>query len=85
VKLTEDRTGRNFIRIGDIVRVRPRAARRDGFEVKVRAVLPDESGELAEIEVFGGPGGCHAIRTVRPERIERRAWTRHGKPRIPRL
>jgi hypothetical protein len=85
VKLTEDRTGRNFIRIGGIVRVRPRAARRDGFEVKVRAVLPDESGELAEIEVFGGPGGCHAICTVRPERIERRAWTRHGKPRIPRL
>ena len=61
---TEYRTGRNFIRIGDIVRVRPRPGRRDGFEAKVRAILADERGEVTEIEVFGGPAGRHAIRST---------------------
>jgi hypothetical protein len=83
-QLPEYRTGRNFIRIGDIVRVRPRPGRRDGFEAKVRAILADERGEVTEIEVFGGPAGRHAIRTLRPERIERLAQTCHGEARTAR-
>lgn len=80
-QLTEYRTGRNFIRIGDVVRVRPRPGRRDGFEARVRPIRADSAGEVSEVEVFGGPAGRSAVRTFRPDRIERVAQTRNGEPR----
>lgn len=80
-QLTEYRTGRNYIRIGDVVRVRPRPGRRDGFEARVRSIRGDDAGEVNEVEVFGGPAGRQAIRTFRPDRIERVAQSRHRESR----
>lgn len=79
---TRYRRGRNFINVGDVVRVRSLHGRRNGFQARVRGIKVDRlSGEVAEIEVFGGPAGKEMVRTFRPERIERVAQTRAGTPR----
>jgi hypothetical protein len=73
--------GRNMIRQGDIVRVRPsRPGARDGFNATFRTATVDDDGNVVDIEVYGGHGGRAAIRTLRPERIQRRAQTRHTDP-----
>ncbi|MGH9166058.1 MAG: hypothetical protein ACRDZW_11195 [Acidimicrobiales bacterium] len=79
---TRYRRGRNFINIGDVVRVRSLDRKRNGFQARVRGIRVDRlTGEVAEIEVFGGPPGREMVRTLRPERIERVAQTRAGTPR----
>ena len=81
-KISEYRRGRNFIRVGDVVRVRPDPGRRNGFMAKVRAIFVDErTDEIAQVEVFGGRAGRAMVRTFCPERIERVAQTRNGKRR----
>ncbi len=81
-KVTEYCTGRNFIRVGDVVRVRPEPGKRNGFMAKVRAILVDEqTREVIEVEVFGGRAGRAMVRTFCPERIERVAQTRNGERR----
>jgi hypothetical protein len=82
VEAKEFRLGRNFVRVGDYVRVRPSPGRRNGFEALVRAIRIDEdTGTVMEVEVFGGTRGRVMVRTFRPERIERLAQTRKGKQR----
>lgn len=73
VEVDSFRPGRNFIRVGDPVRCTPVHGR--AFEATVVRIRADaESGEVVEIDVVGGPKGrARAIRTVRPERIARRA------------
>lgn len=76
------RHGRNYIYVGDVVRIRARPGKRNGFQARVRAIGVDRvTGEVAEIEVFGGPNGREMVRTFGPERIERLAQTRAGTPR----
>lgn len=75
------RRGRNYINVGDLVRVRAVPGKRDGFKATVRAIRVDSAtGEVAEVEVFGGRGGRAMVRTFVPERIERLAQTRDGVP-----
>lgn len=82
LKVSEYRRGRNFIRVGDVVRVKALPGRRNGFEAKVRAITVDErNGEPVEVEVFGGARGHAMVRTFRAERIERVAQTRRGERR----
>lgn len=73
------RRGRNYISLGDIVRIRARPGKRNAFKARVRAIRVDSvTGEVAEIEVFGGPSGREMVRTFGPERVERLAQTRVG-------
>ena len=82
LKVSEYRRGRNFIRVGDVVRVKVLAGKRNGFEANVRAITVDErTGEPVEVEVFGGARGRGMIRTFRADRIERVAQTRRGERR----
>lgn len=79
VKVQQYRTGRNFIRVGDTVKVRATQGKRNGFKAVVRGIRLDEgTGEVAEIEVYGGPPGHAMARTLRPERIQRVAQSRNG-------
>ncbi|HSH59108.1 MAG TPA: hypothetical protein VK988_05595 [Acidimicrobiales bacterium] len=82
LKVSEYRRGRNFIRVGDVVRVKALPGNRNGFEAKVRAITIDErTGEPVEVEVFGGARGQGMVRTFRAERIERMAQMRRGERR----
>ncbi len=82
VKVSEYRQGRNFIRVGDVVRVKALPGKRNGFEAKVRVITVDEqTGEPVEVEVFGGYRGRRMFRTFRPDRIGRVAQTRRGERR----
>lgn len=79
MKVQQYRAGRNFIRVGDTVKVKPMPGRRNGFKAVVRAISIDEgSAEVVEVEVFGGPAGRAMTRTFRAERIQRVAQTRQG-------
>ncbi len=82
VALTEYKVGRNFIRVGHVVKVRPsRPRHRDAFEGKVAAIRADDSGTVQEVDVHGDGSVNWATRTVRPERVERVAQVRGGQPR----
>lgn len=79
---SEIRMGRNFVRVGDIVKVAARPGKRDGFEAKVEAiVLDDETGAVRWLEVRGGRAGRYQFHAVRPERISRVAQTKGGERR----
>jgi len=76
------RHGRNYINLGDLVRVRAAPGRRNGFPARVRSIKVDvRTGEVVEVEVFGGPNGRAMVRTFLPERIERLAQTKAGAQR----
>jgi hypothetical protein len=78
VEITEFRRGRNFIRVGDRVHVKPsRPGKKDGFDSKVRRILANPDGTPQALEVTDPRNG--AIRTLRPERIERRRQAVNGK------
>jgi hypothetical protein len=64
--------GRNLVRVGDVVRVRPsHRGARNGFDAVVRRISQTLSGQI-EVEVFGGPAGrVPAVRTFRPDRLAR--------------
>lgn len=73
------RRGRCFINVGDVVRVKATQGRRNGFPARVRAIKVDPAtGEVIEVEVFGGASGRQMVRTFAPDRIERVAQTRLG-------
>jgi len=62
--------GRTMVRIGDVVRVRAAAGKRS-FDAKVRAIKVDSTtGEVAEVELFGGRPGHAMVRTFPPDRIQ---------------
>ena len=47
---------RHVVRVGDVVRVRPTTGRRNGFVARIRAIRVDRaSGDVIEVEVYGGP------------------------------
>jgi hypothetical protein len=78
-EVNEYRRGRNYIRLGDRVRIRPSPGRRNGFDAVVHGIRIDEStGAVREVDVFGGPSGRAMFRTFRPERIERLARHRRA-------
>lgn len=80
--VTEVRAGRNFIRVGDLIKVLPRPGRRDGFEARVSAIVTDdESGAVRWFEVHGGRKGQYQFHAVRPDRVTRLAQTRQGERR----
>lgn len=74
------RRGRNYIRVGDRVRIAPSAPRRhDGFVATVRRIVIDANGTVTEVEVLGAPRGRPvAFRSVRADRVVRIAQTRGG-------
>ena len=87
MNVTEYRMGRNYVRVGDIVKVKPSAPKkRDGFEARVRAITVKQDpakpfGIQVVFEVVGGARGRCMIRNVRPDRIQRVAQVRGGERR----
>ena len=80
IEMTEYRRGRTVIHLGDRVRIRPTPGRRNGFDAVVHRICADETtGDVREVEVFGGRNGRAMYRTFRPERIEHLA--RHRRSR----
>ena len=62
---------RQVVRLGDVVRVRPTSGRRNGFVARIRAIRVDRaSGDVVEVEVYGGRPGHEMVRTFRPDRIQ---------------
>lgn len=76
-EITEYRVGRNFIRVGDRVHVKPsRPGKKDGFDSKVKRILANPDGSPQALELTDPRNG--ATRTLRPERIERKRQTKNG-------
>lgn len=73
VELSEVRTGRNFIRVGDPVRLKP--VHGTSFETKVHRIV--DVGGVVEVE--GRHPRTGAIRTVTVDRVVRKAVRRSGK------
>lgn len=75
----ELRMGRNFVRVGDTVRVLPsRPGKRDGFLATLRAIVTDDAGAVRHLEVYGAPTGRPvAFHALRLERVRRVSQTRH--------
>lgn len=80
--INEYRTGRNYIRVGDIVKVAPSAPKkRDGFEARVIGIEADEDGNPVVLQLVGGCRGRVQTRFIRPDRIARVAQVRGGEKR----
>jgi hypothetical protein len=77
----EVRHGRNFIRKGDTVKVRPsREGRKDGFTAVFRGAKLDDDGNVRWVDVIGGPRGrVQHLRSFPLDRIRRLAQTRDGE------
>lgn len=74
--VNEIRVGRNFIRVGDVVKVLPPPDRKGtSFEAIVREIAV-EGGEVKHVEVLGGKKGRLATRFVTIDRIKRVAQVR---------
>ena len=70
------RVGRNFIRVGDVVKVRPsRPGKHDGFRGKVRAIF-QEGDAVTRVDVWGGANGGASLRSFTPDRLTRVAQSR---------
>lgn len=84
--LSEVRVGRNFIRVGDTVRVTPSAPKkRDGYRGKVTRIRMVEG--TVTFDVIGAPRGrVPGTHTMFAERVVRVAQTRGGESttRVPR-
>lgn len=74
---------RNFIRVGDVVKVLPPPDRKaSSFEAIVREIdADDETGEVRCVMVLGGKRGRLMTHHVRPDRIKRVAQVRGGTKR----
>jgi hypothetical protein len=72
--LTEYRPGRNFIRPGDLVKCVPLQSR--SFRGRVTRILSSEQTGEVEIEVMQ-EGHHRMIRTIRADRIQRLAQSKH--------
>lgn len=77
----ELRLGRNFVRKGDLVRVRPpdgAPAGTHGYQARFQYADVDKGGQYVvvfEMEKCEGVLQYARIRTVKPDRIERKATT----------
>lgn len=79
MKLTEVRHNRNFLRSGDILRVKPsRSGKHDGFAARFLYADEDRSPYYALLQL-DEKGRPVAHRFVRPERVKRLAQSRHPK------
>lgn len=79
-ELDEFRLGRNFVRVGDTVHVKPsRPGRHDGFDAKVRRIRGNQAAGAESVDVADPRNG--GLRTVPIDRIERRAQTKDGERR----
>lgn len=72
-QMSEYRHGRNYVRIGDIVKCRPLVG--TSFKAPVTGIRRNAVG-VVEITVVGGRQGYKAYRTFTPERIARVAQSR---------
>lgn len=78
------RHGRNFVRVGDVVHVKPsRPGRRDGFDAHVISIRARDIGGVPNVvtgvDVVDPYSG--GVRTVTVDRVERKAQTRGGEAR----
>lgn len=79
-RVSEVRVGRNFIREGDLVRVKPTLGRHDGFDARFR--YAEIEGDRTTVCVVGAPRGRAICTRFFPlDRIERRQQTHGGEPR----
>jgi len=79
-ELQEFRLGRNFIRVGDLVHIKPsKPGKRDGFDARVLRIRGNQSAGVTGVDVADPRNG--GLRTLLPERIERRAQTKAGEKR----
>lgn len=73
---------RNFIRVGDLIKVTAKPpVDKKGFDAIVRRIDADEQGNIVQVEVIpktGKSSNIGKIRTITPERIERKAQTKNG-------
>lgn len=79
MKVSEVQHNRNWIRAGDLLRVRPsRSGKHDGFAARFLYADEDRSPyyALLQLDTDGTPV---AHRFVRPERVKRLAQSRHPK------
>lgn len=75
-RVDEVRVGRNFIRVGDTVKVLPtKKGKRDGFIGTVTGIFTDDDGTVKYVEVNGDPRGFRN-RALHLDRIERRQQKR---------
>lgn len=71
---------RNFVRLGDRVKVLKGGADKTSFQAKVTRIDTDADGTIASVEVSPLTGKhVGRIRVIRPERIERKSQTRNGR------
>jgi hypothetical protein len=83
IEVTEYRRGRAVVHLGDRVRIRATPGRRNGFDAVVHRIRIDEAtGDVREVDVFGGSRGRAMFRTFRPDRIERIARHRRAAKEI---
>ena len=79
--LPEYRVGRNYIRIGDTVHVKPsRPGRHDGFDSKVLRIRGNAVVGAVSVDVTDPHNGN--VRTLPTERIERKAQTKGGESTV---
>jgi hypothetical protein len=82
IEVTEYRRGRAVVHLGDRVRIRATPGRRNGFDAVVHRIRVNEAtGDVLEVDVFGGSRGRAMFRTFRPDRIERVARHRQVERR----
>lgn len=75
-RLSEVRHGRNFIRSGDLVKVRPsRDGKHDGFVARFLYGFSDKGGETYALQELDSGGKPVAFRFKRPEVVRRLAMT----------
>lgn len=77
MRLTEIRHGRNFIRTGDLIRVKPsRDGKHDGFLAKFLFAEEDGGGTFYALQELDTGGKPVAFRFTKPERVRRLAMTK---------
>jgi hypothetical protein len=75
-QVTEVRHGRNFIRKGDLVRVKPsRSGKHDGFLARFCYAATDRGGLYYGLHELDSRGRYMAQRSIKPERVNRLATT----------
>lgn len=75
--ITEYRQGRNFVRVGDVVHVRPsKPGKRDGFDSKVLRIRGTLTA-VTDVDVVDPRNGN--VRTLPAARIARKAQTKAGE------
>lgn len=72
-QILEYRAGRNYIRVGDTVHIKPtRPRKRNGFDAKVVRIDADDTGQPVAVHVYDPE---RRARVLPPERITRRHQT----------